>query len=155
MVLITGLPERSHDRRCFKPKELGQVAHFSDASGYGKGVDEAEIRDLTIAWGVGEVCHLTEFLWFEASVFIKEERTYKINDEYFWTDSKVALLHQHCYINKEEKRFKIFVANCILHIRDSSHSINGATSLLNSTQVTFLREDSKRQRKRRFGDGPL
>ena len=43
------------------------MAHLSDASGYGQVPYFCLVNPFTIAWRVGEVCHLTEFLWFEAS----------------------------------------------------------------------------------------
>ena len=55
-------------------------------------------------------------LFVKIALFLREELDIKINKEYFWTDSKVALGH----IWKSSKRFKIFVANRIQFIRDNS-----------------------------------
>ena len=47
---------------------------------------------------------------------LRDELSYKISEEYFWTDSQITL----GYINNDERRFHVFVANRIRQIRDSS-----------------------------------
>ncbi len=47
---------------------------------------------------------------------LKEELELKIDQEYFWTDSKVVL----GYINNEAHRFHIFVANRVQRIRETT-----------------------------------
>lgn len=50
------------------------------------------------------------------SCMLKEELELKIDQEYFWTDSQVVL----AYINKEARRFHVFVANRVQRIRERS-----------------------------------
>ncbi len=47
---------------------------------------------------------------------LKEELELKIDQEYFWSDSKVVL----GYINNEARRFHIFVANRVQRIRETN-----------------------------------
>ncbi|XP_014677998.1 PREDICTED: uncharacterized protein LOC106817811 [Priapulus caudatus] len=50
------------------------------------------------------------------SAFLKEQLDYEIDEEHFWTDSKVVL----GYINNEARRFHVFVANRVQRIRQNS-----------------------------------
>ncbi|XP_056597979.1 uncharacterized protein LOC130433119 [Triplophysa dalaica] len=50
------------------------------------------------------------------SSMLREELELKIDQEYFWTDSKVVL----GYINNEARRFHVFVANRVQRIRETS-----------------------------------
>ena len=56
-------------------------------------------------------------LSIKMSKLIKKELDIKDYEETYWTDSKVIL----GYINNEVKRFKIFVANRVLTIKESSN----------------------------------
>ena len=55
-------------------------------------------------------------LSFKVSLLLRREQEILINKEYFWTDSKVVL----GYINKNSKKFKIFVASRIQLIREKA-----------------------------------
>ena len=48
------------------------------------------------------------------SKMLKKELDIHVDDEIFWTDSKVVL----GYINSDARRFKVFVANRVQQIRD-------------------------------------
>lgn len=50
------------------------------------------------------------------SSMLKEELELKIDQEHFWTYSKVVL----GYINNEARRFHVFVANRVQRIRDKT-----------------------------------
>ena len=50
----------------------------------------------------------------------------EISTDFFWTDSQVFVGD----IKSEAQSFKIFVANCVYLIRDSSHMINRSMSPL-------------------------
>lgn len=50
------------------------------------------------------------------SSMLKEELELKVDQEYFWTDSKVVL----GYIANEARRFHVFVANRVQRIRDTT-----------------------------------
>ena len=52
----------------------------------------------------------------EATLLLRQELGITINKEYFWTDSKVVLE----YINNNNKKLKIFVANRIQFIRENA-----------------------------------
>ena len=43
----------------------------------------------------------------KVSTLLREEHDLKIDDEYFWSDSNVAL----SYINNEARKFHVFLAN--------------------------------------------
>lgn len=49
---------------------------------------------------------------------LREELELKIDEEYYWTDSKVVL----GYINNEARRFHVFVANHVQRIRETTDS---------------------------------
>lgn len=115
----------------FKPMEF-QLHHFADASEKGYGMCSylrtkcmngeihcaliaAKARvtpsksvsiprlELTAALVAAEIGHM-----------IKESLTLQITEEYFWSDSKVAL----GYINNDAKKFHVFVANRVSKIRE-------------------------------------
>lgn len=50
------------------------------------------------------------------SVMLKKELDMEIDQEFFWTDSRVVL----GYINNDARRFHIFVANHVQLIRNNS-----------------------------------
>ena len=52
---------------------------------------------------------------------LKKELDIHVDDEIFWTDSKVVL----GYINSDARRFKVFVANRVQQIRDHTSPSNG------------------------------
>ena len=123
--------------RCFIPENLGNVQrielhHFSDASTYGYGqcsyirvVSEYKVH-CSLIIGKARVAptkvvsiprlELTAAVVSSAvSSLLKEELELKIDQEYFWTDSRVVL----GYINNEARRFHVFVANRVQRIRDN------------------------------------
>ncbi|KAK7104060.1 uncharacterized protein [Littorina saxatilis] len=125
--------------RCYYPANFGsitnvQLHHFSDASttGYGmctylrlvnaegqthcslvaakarvapKKIVSIPRLELAAAVVAAEVGHA-----------IKQELSYTISEEFFWTDSRVVL----GYINNEARRFHVFVANRVQKIRNLS-----------------------------------
>ena len=126
-------------RRCFKPEGFGQVKtaqfhHFSDASmsGYGNCTylrledDQGSIH-CSLVMGKSRVSPLkrvtTPRLELTAAVvsttissFLDSELRTLEAENFFWTDSNVVL----GYINNDEKRFHVFVANRIRQIKDHS-----------------------------------
>ena len=76
-----------------------------------------------------------------------------IDDEIFWTDSKVVL----GYINSDARRFKVFVANRVEQIRDhaSPKQCHHVESSSNPADDTLRGLDSKKKDQiRRWFDGP-
>ncbi|XP_064630374.1 uncharacterized protein LOC135489117 [Lineus longissimus] len=125
--------------RCFKPTDFGPIKqmelhHFSDASltGYGQCsylrlVDEIERVHCSLAMSKARVAPLKPVtvprLELQAAVvsvkisdFLNKELKIKEMKNYYWTDSRVVL----GYIQNEARRFKIFVANRVQRIRESS-----------------------------------
>ena len=120
--------------RCLKPKNFGNVVscslhHFSDACGSGYG-QSRYIRLLNqrgqvhciLLIGKSRVAPLKfvsiaryELTAATLSVkMLKNELDIHVDDEIFWTDSKVVL----GYINSDVRRFKVFVANRAQQIKD-------------------------------------
>ena len=123
--------------RCLKPENFGNVVnctlhHFSDAceSGYDQ---YSYIRLLnqkvqvhcTLLIGKSRVTPLTfvsmprleltgATLSVKISKMLNNELYIHVDDEIFWTDSKVVLV----YINSDARRFKVFLANQVQQIRD-------------------------------------
>ena len=123
--------------RCLKPENFGNVVsctlhHFSDAceSGYSQ---PSYIRLLnqrgqvhcTLLIGKSRVAPLkfvsiprleltAATLSVKISKMLKNELDIHVDDEIFWTDSKVVL----GYINRDVRWFKVFVANRVQQIRD-------------------------------------
>ncbi|PFX24881.1 hypothetical protein AWC38_SpisGene10528 [Stylophora pistillata] len=125
--------------RCYKPENFGRVVnvqlhHFSDASvkGYGQCsylrlVDENQRIHCAFVMGKSRVAPLKpvtiprlELTTAVCSVRISEqlrrELEYHIDQEYFWTDSKVVL----GYIRNESRRFHVFVSNRVQDIQDNT-----------------------------------
>ena len=125
--------------RCYKPEGFGHITrtelhHFSDAStrGYGqcsylRMMDEDGQIHCTFVMGKSRVTPLKQVtipcLELTAAVCstrisqqIHRESEYEIDQDYFWTDSKVVL----GYINNTSKRFHVFVSNRVQEIRDST-----------------------------------
>ena len=125
--------------RCYKPDKFGLVVrtelhHFSDAStrGYGQCSYLRMINDqnnihCALVIGKSRVAPLKPVtipgLELTAAVCsvriskqIKHELEYKIDDEYFWTDSMVVL----GYIASMTRWFHIFVANRVQEIQEST-----------------------------------
>ena len=123
--------------RCYKPSHFGQVIraelhHFSDASvqGYGQCSylrleDEAHNVHCAFVMGKSRVAPLKpvtiprlELTAAVCSVRISQqihrELEYRIDEDFYWTDSKVVL----GYLNNESKRFHVYVANRIQEIQD-------------------------------------
>ncbi|XP_047473555.1 uncharacterized protein LOC125028204 [Penaeus chinensis] len=125
--------------RCYKPDEFRKVKsielhHFSDASqnGYGqcsylRQVSEQGQVHCALVMSKSRVTPLKPItvprLELTAAVvavrmssMLKRELGYQELKEFFWTDSKVVL----GYISNEAKRFHVFVANRVQHIKEHS-----------------------------------
>ena len=123
--------------RYLKPENFGTVVnctlhHFSDAceSGYGQSsyirlLNQSGQVHCTLLIGKSRVAPLkfvsiprleltAATLSVKISKMLKNELDIHIDDEIFWTDSKVVL----GYINSDACRFKVFVANRVQQIRD-------------------------------------
>ena len=126
--------------RCYKPKDFGEVVrtelhHFSDASvqGYGQCsylrlVDDTNKVHCAFAMGKSRVAPLKpktiprlELTAAVCSVRISQqihrELEYQIDEDFYWTDSKVVL----GYISNESRRFHVFVSNRVQEIQNSTH----------------------------------
>ncbi|XP_047674812.1 uncharacterized protein LOC125145551 [Tachysurus fulvidraco] len=127
--------------RCFIPQNLERVQrielhHFSDASSHGYGqctyirlLSEDKVH-CSLVIGKARVAptkvvtiprlELTAAVVSSAvSSMLREELELKIDQEYFWTDSKVVL----GYINNDARRFHVFVANRVQRIREASEPV--------------------------------
>lgn len=124
--------------RCFAPEAFRkaqrvELHHFSDASSYGYGqcsyirVVSEDTVHCSLIIGKARVAptkvvtiprlELTAAVVSAAvSSMLKEELELKVDQEYFWTDSKVVL----GYIANEARRFHVFVANRVQRIRDTT-----------------------------------
>ena len=125
--------------RCYIPTGFGdtlrfELHHFSDASSTGYGqcsylrvLNSQDEVSCCLILGKARVAPLKVTtiprLELAAAVVsanmanvLRDELSYKISEEYFWTDSQITL----GYINNDERRFHVFVANRIRQIRDSS-----------------------------------
>ena len=126
-------------QRCYKPKYFGVVTraelhHFCDASTQGVGAcsylrqtdDRGNVCcNLIIAKSKVAPMKPTTIprLELQAAVLasrlssvIRRELQQKIDQEFFWSDSKVAL----GYIQNSSKRFHIYVANRVQEIREAT-----------------------------------
>ena len=130
--------ERISIPRCFKPDNFDRIIstelhHFSDASteGYGQCsylrlVNEDGRVHCAFVMGKSRVVPLKstiprlELTAAVCSVRISEqihrELDYPVDQDFFWTDSKVVL----GYINNESRRFHIFVSNRVQEMQDST-----------------------------------
>ncbi|KAL6480076.1 hypothetical protein MHYP_G00111090 [Metynnis hypsauchen] len=124
--------------RCFIPVGFGEVQraelhHFSDASSQGYGqcsyirLLSKEKVHCSLVMGKARVAptkivtiprlELTAAVTSAAvSNMLREELEFKIDEEYYWTDSQVVL----GYINNEARRFHVFVANRVQRIRETT-----------------------------------
>ncbi|XP_078347357.1 uncharacterized protein LOC144632559 [Oculina patagonica] len=125
--------------RCYKPENFGRVVnaqlhHFSDASvkGYGQCsylrlTDEHQRIHCSFVMGKSRVAPLKPVtiprLELTAAVCsvrisqqLRQELEYHIDQEYFWTDSRVVL----GYISNESRRFHVFVANRVQEIQENT-----------------------------------
>ncbi|XP_026101642.1 uncharacterized protein LOC113072978 [Carassius auratus] len=125
--------------RCYHPYDFHNIVrvelhHFSDASCVGYGAcsylrfknDKDKVHcSLVLAKARVAPSKVTSIPRLElaaavvstkVSVMLKGELDIKIDEEVFWTDSKVVL----GYINNDARRFHIFVANRVQMIRDNS-----------------------------------
>ena len=123
--------------RCYRPPGFGksvntQLHHFSDASqtGYGmcsylRFVNEKGDVHCSLVVGKARVAPMkavsiprleltAALVSAEIGKKIKNELNMDIDEEFFWTDSKVVL----GYINNDVKRFHVFVANRVQRIKD-------------------------------------
>ena len=131
--------ERISIPRCFKPDNFDRVIrtelhHFSDASTEGNGqcsylrlVNEDDCIHCAFVMGKSRVAPLKSVtiprLELTAAVCcvriseqIHRELDYPVDQDFFWTDSKVVL----GYINNESRRFHIFVSNRVQEIQDNT-----------------------------------
>ncbi|KAK3742217.1 hypothetical protein QZH41_000664 [Actinostola sp. cb2023] len=127
--------------RCFKPKDFGRIVntelhHFSDAStkGYGQCsylrlVNENQRIHCAFVTGKSRVTPLKPVtiprLELTAAVCsarisqqLHQELEYPIDQDFYWTDSKVVL----GYIHNESRRFHVFVANRVQEIQESTRA---------------------------------
>ncbi|XP_078382421.1 uncharacterized protein LOC144665122 [Oculina patagonica] len=125
--------------RCYKPENFGRVVnaqlhHFSDASvkGYGQCsylrlTDEHQRIHCSFVMGKSRVAPLKPVtiprLELTAAVCsvrisqqLRQELEYRIDQEYFWTDSRVVL----GYISNVSRRFHVFVANRVQEIQENT-----------------------------------
>ena len=125
--------------RCYKPSFFSDVKeislhHFSDASDVAYGcctyvrlVDSNDVINCTLVVGKSRVAPIkptsTPRLELSAAVLnvhvaniVRRELDYKIDFEFFYTDSTIVL----GYIKNQSKRFKRFVANRVRVITKSS-----------------------------------
>jgi len=126
--------------RCYRPDNFGRVVnaqlhHFSDASvkGYGQCsylrlVNENQRVHCAFVMGKSRVAPLKpvtiprlELTAAVCSVIrisqqLRRELECTIDQEYFWTDSKVVL----GYIANESRRFHVFVANRVQEIQENT-----------------------------------
>lgn len=125
--------------RCYKPKHFGRITraelhHFSDASvqGYGQCSylrleDETHKVHCAFVMGKSRVAPLKpvsiprlELTAAVCSVRISQqihrELEYRIDEDFYWTDSQVVL----GYLSNESRRFHVFVSNRVQEIQDST-----------------------------------
>ena len=163
---LSNIPMLAHIRirRCFIPENFGKVTrremhHFSDASfqGYGqcsylRQINEKNEVHCSLIIGKARVTPLRAItmprLELTAAVvsakisdMLRAEMK-PVDDEYFWTDSKVVL----GYINNNSRRFHVFVANRIQRIHDSSkpkqwHYVNTADNPADHASRGMLAEE--------------
>ena len=125
--------------RCYKPENFGRVVnaqlhHFLDASvkGYGQCsylrlTDEHQRIHCSFVMGKSRVAPLkpVTILRLELTAAVcsvrvsqqlRQELEYHIDQEYFWTDSRVVL----GYISNESRRFHVFVAKRVQEIQENT-----------------------------------
>ena len=126
-------------RRCFKPKNFGNVVnvsvhHFSDASD--KGYGEANYLRLENEKGMVNCCLLmgksrvaplktvtiprleltAATVSIKVGLLLARELDFQDVETFYWTDSKVVL----GYLKNERRRFHLFVTNRVTMILDNS-----------------------------------
>ena len=84
---------------------------------------------------------------------LKNELDIHVDDEIFWTDSKVVL----GYINSDARRFKVFVANRVQQIRDHTspkqwHYVESSSNPADDASRGL--DSKKKDQIRRWFDGP-
>ena len=140
--------------RCLKPENFVNVVsctlhHFLDAceSGYGQSsyirlLNQRGQVHCTLLIGKSRVTPL-KFVSIPrleltaATLSVKNELDIHVDDEIFWTDSKVVL----GYINSHVRRFKVFVANRLQQIRDHKSPKQGIMLKVAVIQQMMLHED--------------
>lgn len=123
--------------RCYKPKNFGtpqtvELHNFADASqgGYGecsylRMIDEHGITSSSLVMAKARVApskpvtiprlELTAaVVAVRVGAFLDKELDYKSMRQFYWTDSRVVL----GYVANEARRFHIYVANRVQHIRE-------------------------------------
>jgi len=127
--------------RCYYPTDFGhivkiQLHHFSDASFKGYGMcsylrfenDQGAVHCSLVAAkarvaprkvvSIPRLELTAALVAAEIGSTIKHELRYKIDEEFFWTDSQVVL----GYINNEARKFHVFVANSVQQIKELTES---------------------------------
>ena len=129
-------------RRYYKPEGFGKVMsvvlhHFSDATTTGHGQcsycrlkDDDQRMHRSLVTGKATVTplkpesfpllELTAALVSVTLNVLPRQLDYDVNSEMVWTDSRVVFV----YIANEARRFHVFVANKVQHIRDDTHRIS-------------------------------
>lgn len=125
--------------RCYHPRGFGKIVrvelhHFSDASNVGYGAcsylkykNEKKRLHGSLVMAKTRVAptKLTSIPCLELSaavtatrlsILLKSELDMKIDEEFFWMDSRVAL----AYINNDARRFHVFVVNRVQLIRENT-----------------------------------
>ena len=162
--------------RCLKPENFGNVVsctlhHFSDAceSGYGQSsyirlLNQRGQVHCTLLIGKSRVAPLkfvsiprleltATTLSVKISKMLKNELDIHVDDEIFWTDSKVVL----GYINSDVCRFKVFVANRVQQIRDHTspkkwHYVESSSNPADDASRGL--DSKKKDQIKRWFDGP-
>ena len=162
--------------RCLKPENFGNVVsctlyHFSDAceSGYGQSsyirllnqrgqvqftllIEKSRVAPFKFV-SIPRLELTAATLSVKISKMLKNELDIHVDDEIFWTDSKVVL----GYINSDIRQFKVFVANRVQQIRDhtSSKQWHYVESSSNPADDASQGLDSKKKDQiKRWFDGP-
>ena len=125
--------------RCYLPENFSnavviELHHFSDASSSGYGqctylriIDDQNNICCCLVMAKSRVSPLktvtiprmelaAAVVSTKISNILREEMTYRVQKEYFWTDSKIVL----AYLMNDERRFHVYVANRISQIKSAS-----------------------------------
>ena len=115
--------------RCYKPETLVLLCALNSTTSQTQArmIDEQQRIHCTLVMGKSRVAPLKPVtvprLELTAAVCsvrisqqLRRELSYHIDQEYFWTDSKVVL----GYISNESRRFHVFVANRVQEIQNST-----------------------------------
>ena len=138
---------------CYKPKDFGEVVqtdlhHFRSASvqGYGQCsylglVDDTNKVNCAFVMGKSRVAPLKPITIrrpeltaavcsVRMSQEIRRELEYQIDEDFYWTDSKVVL----GYISNESRCFHVFLSNRVQEIQNSTHRRQWTLPIVESEQ---------------------